>query len=90
MLILFRQKQKRFAKSFYSKTALQAVLCLFRQNGLKSRSKGLRRSAKIAFLHPGTQPCKNTIFALRNRFQTGLLKTFQSTDIIIRLALSQI
>jgi|GEM_PF-6893489 len=36
MLILLNRKQKRFAKSFYSKTALQAVLCLFQQSGLKN------------------------------------------------------
>ncbi len=36
MLILLIQKQKRFAKSFYSKTALQAVLSLFQQIGLKN------------------------------------------------------
>jgi len=30
--------EKRFAKSFYSKTALQAVLCLFQQNYLKKLS----------------------------------------------------
>jgi len=27
--------KKRFAKSFYCKTALQAVLCLLQKNGLK-------------------------------------------------------
>jgi len=35
ILILLIWKQKRSAKSFYSKTALQAVLCLFQQNSLK-------------------------------------------------------
>jgi len=36
ILILFRLEQKRFAKSFYCKTALQAVSCPFQQNGLKN------------------------------------------------------
>jgi len=36
MLILLIRKQKRFAKSFYCKTALQAVSSPFQQNGLKN------------------------------------------------------
>jgi len=37
-----RLKQKRFAKSFYCKTALQAVSCPFQQNGLKKLSGSVR------------------------------------------------
>jgi len=36
MLILLIRKQKRFAKLFYCKTALQAVSSPFQQNGLKN------------------------------------------------------
>ncbi|OQX26069.1 MAG: hypothetical protein BWK80_12400 [Desulfobacteraceae bacterium IS3] len=32
------EKQKRFAKSFYCKTALQALSCPFQQSGLKNRN----------------------------------------------------
>ncbi|GEM_PF-5197997 len=41
-----RLKLKRFAKSFYSKTALKAVLCLFHQNDVKKLSGSVAGALK--------------------------------------------